>query len=1790
MRKAKKPVAALLALLLLLLAAVIVGPRQANAGGPNEFAGGAGTEQDPYQIESAEQLDKVRNYLENSAVYFKLTQDIDLTDYLSTNGAGYNTGMGWEPIGHETMEMVGTMITFVKHPFIGHFDGDGHTVKGLKITNRTTSNQGLFGVIGYEGSISNVALTDASIATGNVGYAGVLVGFNSGTIKNSFVTGSVATQGMSIGGMAGFSSGTIQDSYANVSVTGANWVGGLVGDFETPPPNTLNSPDTLILRAYAVGHVTATTMEPGGLVGRTIGQVTVTDSYYDKMTSGQSDTGKGTGLTSANMKLAATYTNWDLLNLWVIDAYNNGYPRLRMFDTAPMASPTITGTMKVGETITATSGYADAENDPEAGTTYAFYRYDDAAGTVNETVAKAASAENTYVLKGADAGKYLRVKVVPKNSKGTGMPASSQPTQQIARMWTLIGTLSHGGSLQYSFSRLQSFQNSIYALWYENDQNSDVKTYLSRYAGSGTSWDSVTDGGDNAINALKSPYTAYTPTSATYDNKLIIAYAGDKLNVSDPNQIHVRQFDGLSWETIDGGGLNYNPGKSGLTPKLAVLGNELYAVWSESNNNSKTQIRVKRYKGNNEWEQAEKPGGVTADVYGINYNTGNNVVFMPYVAVYQGRLYAAWSEIDSTDNYNYNLRVKSFDSATNEWRNENDGLKLNGSDTSAQLFDLTADAQGLYAVFVETKGAKTLVRVMRYQNGSWAAIDETGANSGTFGLNLQQSAPVTSATAAFYHGALYVVWSEKENNTQVLHAKKYKSGTWTIADGEVGLNASLTVDANNPVLAANNGSLYLTWIENSLVQNAVYWEKEPTTTTLAVTAGGQSVTEIVYGGQVTLTATVTPDSGSGTLAGGIVTFKHESFVIGTASIDANGQATLTTDKLPEAVLPGTKVSGSIKATYDGDSVYSSSSASSSLTVYKTIVTTTSLTNSVNTVVYGQPITFTAQITPESTVGGVAGGTVDFKQAGVTLHSETVDANGTAVWTTTTLPADSYSITASYNGQGVHLASASLAQSATVSKIGTSLQLTTPVAEIVYGEQIKLTATVTKLIGSDTTPTGSVTFKHGTFVIGTATLEANGQATLQTDNLPEAVLNRKVPGDVTAEYSGDDVHTSATSAPSSLTVYKEIETATSVTGDVSAAVYGQPVTFTAQVTPETTVAGAASGTVDFVLGGATIGSATLDGNGQAVWTTTTLPVMSNSISASYRGANAHRASVTTSSYSVEVGQASSTIQLTSSVTSTVYGSQVTLTATVAPAAPGGGTPDSGSVTFYDGTIQLGTRTVAAVGTATLTTDALPVGDHAIMAVYDGNTNYLPGTSTTALLLTVTPVPVVDDPPISLPTPKPDTTRETIPIDVQNGSGRNNAVVSQAVIVRTTDAATGRKTDDVRLTPEQAAQTVAQLQAAGSSLAKIVIPDKKDEVAELNVTLPKASTTLLAEANVGMEIDTNGVRIGIPGESLRELNEDTYFRVIPVKQEDERKEIEQRAKTEQAARLTIGIEGVAVVGRPMAIETNLQSRPVTLTLPLGDESLGEAQLKDLGIFIEHSDGTKEFVRGEIVAYDETGKLGIRFSVSKFSTFTIVHLAGWSAATAAPEETKHEAYMFGYEDGTFRPNNSVTRAELAAIIARVFHKEAGTPADDFSDVTDSHWAQADIAQAARMGVLDGYPDGSFKPEQPITRGEMATVAVRLLSGQTTGQAAAFADVAGHWAQTAIGQAAAAGVIDGYEDGTFRPDAALTRAEAVAMINKLLGRAPYLDAPAQWPDVPASNWAFGAIQEASVAHGSKH
>ncbi|KUP20887.1 S-layer homology domain-containing protein [Paenibacillus sp. DMB5] len=190
---------------------------------------------------------------------------------------------------------------------------------------------------------------------------------------------------------------------------------------------------------------------------------------------------------------------------------------------------------------------------------------------------------------------------------------------------------------------------------------------------------------------------------------------------------------------------------------------------------------------------------------------------------------------------------------------------------------------------------------------------------------------------------------------------------------------------------------------------------------------------------------------------------------------------------------------------------------------------------------------------------------------------------------------------------------------------------------------------------------------------------------------------------------------------------------------------------------------------------------------------------------------------------------------------------------------------------------------------------------------------------------------------------------------------------------------------------------------------------------------------------------------------------------------------------------------------------------------------------------------------------------------------------------ETGKHTPYMVGYPNGMFLPGNGITRAELAAILSRTMGGKVSTVGQVvFKDVPNSHWSKNAIQTAVANGWMKGYPDGSFQPEQKVTRAELAAVLARVkYLPQNQATTIEFSDVDGHWAETFIGSVVASGWFNGYEDGSFKPNQAITRAETVRIFNLLLERhTEHIGLTQVWPDVPEEHWSFVDIMEASVPH----
>ena len=236
----------------------------------------------------------------------------------------------------------------------------------------------------------------------------------------------------------------------------------------------------------------------------------------------------------------------------------------------------------------------------------------------------------------------------------------------------------------------------------------------------------------------------------------------------------------------------------------------------------------------------------------------------------------------------------------------------------------------------------------------------------------------------------------------------------------------------------------------------------------------------------------------------------------------------------------------------------------------------------------------------------------------------------------------------------------------------------------------------------------------------------------------------------------------------------------------------------------------------------------------------------------------------------------------------------------------------------------------------------------------------------------------------------------------------------------------------------------------------------------------------------------------------------------------------------------------------------------------------------------------------SYTFTGWYADQALTQKITTVTMnsnkTVYAGWEA-TGVPDKLNgddHYAYVIGYLDGNVRPNANVSRAETATIFFRLLKsdiRDGNLIADNgFSDVSDGQWHNKAISTMAKLGIVKGRRADSFDPDASITRAEFAAICARF-NTKPVENSGSFSDISGHWAENEIERAAAFGWISGYPDGTFRPDARITRAEAMTMINRVLCRMPQsksdlLDSMVTWPDNKPSDWHYLAVQEATNSH----
>lgn len=189
-------------------------------------------------------------------------------------------------------------------------------------------------------------------------------------------------------------------------------------------------------------------------------------------------------------------------------------------------------------------------------------------------------------------------------------------------------------------------------------------------------------------------------------------------------------------------------------------------------------------------------------------------------------------------------------------------------------------------------------------------------------------------------------------------------------------------------------------------------------------------------------------------------------------------------------------------------------------------------------------------------------------------------------------------------------------------------------------------------------------------------------------------------------------------------------------------------------------------------------------------------------------------------------------------------------------------------------------------------------------------------------------------------------------------------------------------------------------------------------------------------------------------------------------------------------------------------------------------------------------------------------------------------------------HMAYIIGYSDGTIKPLNNISRSEVATMFFRLLRDDVRSKnwssRNSYADVASEAWFNNAVSTMSNLGIITGYNDGTFKGNAYITRAEFAVIAARFDSDTYTGESK-FSDISGHWAAEYINRAAEKGWITGYSDGTFRPDQYITRAEAITLINRVLERDSITEMHTDmrtWSDCPSTAWYYSAVQEATNSH----
>ncbi len=626
-------------------------------------------------------------------------------------------------------------------------------------------------------------------------------------------------------------------------------------------------------------------------------------------------------------------------------------------------------------------------------------------------------------------------------------------------------------------------------------------------------------------------------------------------------------------------------------------------------------------------------------------------------------------------------------------------------DGSAVLGTGTLDSNGKATLTSSTLLAGTHAISISYAGTStFAASVASGINqvvnpASNYGDTLSSSNLAPSfGSPVMLTDTLAILGGTAPTGTVTFYSGSTVIGTGTLnANGVATMTISTLPVGSDVIKAIYPGDSNYSGMTSPLITEFV--SKASVSNTLATNNASPS-----FGTSVTFTVHL-PTVG-GVAPTGTVTFSSGGAVLGTASLNGSGVATLSTTALPVGT-------DTVTASYAGDGNYSNSTSNSvTENVAKASGYSDVLTTSNANPAFGSSVNFTVTLGSVNNVFPT--GTMTFTSNGTTLGTATL-AKGVATLSTTALAVGSDAVQATFAGDGNFSSSTSNTITETVSKAPVASDvLTTSNASPSFGSSVTFTDTLAAVGGNS--PSGTVNFYAGSTLLGTGTLSANGVATLTTASLPVGTSS------VTAVYAGDGNFNTATSNAVSESVSKaSIPSDVLTTSDPSPA-FGSSVTFTDTLAAVNGVY--PTGNVSFLSGTKLLGTGTLSASGMATLTTASLPVGSSSITAVYAG-DASFNNATSNAITETVSKASGYGNvLSTSDASPAFGSSVTLTDTLAPV---NGVYPTGSVTFYNSSTALGTGSLNAAGVATLTTGALPVGTDSITAVFAGDGSFAGSTS-------------------------------------------------------------------------------------------------------------------------------------------------------------------------------------------------------------------------------------------------------------------------------------------------------------------------------------------------------------------------------------------------------------------------------------------------------------------------------